>query len=179
MTTQANPATGEILEASDQERSDAQLLEEWASIETMRRALQERKLDIEKEIVARLGERGARAIDSDLVDVTLSKGTDVNRLLLDPILKLEGIPKDKLGEAYQPWRMIEAPPSWNLTKLKALVKYNGQVKTIIENATYETAPQLSMKPKARKLEKTYARMEMTITDASVPIELEAKKEGGL
>ena len=150
MTTQANPATGEILEASDQDRSDAQLLEEWAYIERDLRIWRERQQDIEAELIVRMGERGARAIDSDLVDVTLSKGKDVNRGLLDPILRLPGIPADKLAEAYTPYHVaeVEVPATWNLTKLKALVKYNGQVQKVLEDATYETAPDLKMKLKA-------------------------------
>ena len=145
MTTAANKETGEIVGNPDFERADEALLEEWWGIKDYLSRFTPRIRQIEAEILRRMQERKARALASKWAEVTLSTGTDVNRNLLSPILTLEGIPTDKLSEAYKPKRMVEAPEEWNLTKAKALTKYNGAVADILKAATYETAPTLRMK----------------------------------
>lgn len=135
----ANKQTGEIPEdlAFFRELSDDELAVMWVELAEFQRSVQPKKAMVESIMWQRMMERDATAYAEHGLVIASAPTRDVDRSHLSAILELAGIPPDKLDEAHTPAheRLMQVPATWNMTKTKALVKYNGAVADIIERAT--------------------------------------------
>ncbi len=100
----------------------------------------------------RMEARGATAEPHATHDVTFeSTKNDYDQLGLTPILEL--IDQDLAVEkgAYTPahQKLVDVPASWNVTKARALKKYDAGVLPIVEAAKRPNRPVLRITPKAK------------------------------
>ena len=135
----------------NRERSDCELLDDWHVLAEDISTLRSQMLAIEGELFQRMRGRNASAIDHDHVECKLEPQQDIDRSLLRPILELDGIPQDALAEAFTPQHTetVTVEDRFNLTKLKALQRYNGAVTTIIDSARKQLDPRPVFKLKKK------------------------------
>ena len=125
---------------TEERLTDKDLLDEWAILEEARQTTRVRMTELEHALFHRMVDRDAREIAHDAVIAKLEPQDTVDRTALDGIRELEGISQERLYEAYTPEHQETVAASWNLTKAKALAKYNGEVTRIIEAARQPLDP---------------------------------------
>lgn len=140
----ADKTTGELPNTFEGVTDD-DLLGEWASIQEHMAIFYPRLVQIEHEVVVRLNDRKAKTMAHPHVEVKYEAGTSIDRTKLKPILALPGLPAEKLAEAYKPPHNEPVPEAWNLGKVNALKKFNGEVETILKAAEVPVPASLRLK----------------------------------
>ena len=98
--------------------------------------------EIERLLTLHLAEIGATAAKIAGCIVRLEPTTSYDKDRLTPLLEYEEIPDAELDAAWIPEKIT--PPSWNMTKVKALGKYSERVRSLIESAKITGEPTIKI-----------------------------------
>ena len=118
------------------------LADEYLARQKMIEEERHRCYEIQVEIKEYMDEVGATELSVEGLKIKLETKTEYQKEMLTPLLEYEEIPPNELDNARTPEKII--PPSWNMTKVKALAKYSNRIKDLIDSAKFQSEPVLKI-----------------------------------
>jgi hypothetical protein len=130
--------------------NDAELLASYAKSRESIKQHQDILGRLEQELLTRMNERGATAIQTETHIATLEPNVTYAQDAFTPLLEI--LPTDELKACYAPAHeeTVKIPAKWDTTKTKAAARRVGDAALrIVEHAKLEGAPRLKVTAKAK------------------------------